>query len=55
MSDTIKCPDCEEGEYFEDTSYTCSTPIGECCGGCGYMAKCETCDGFGEIEKEDDI
>jgi len=49
----IECPDCEDGEYFEDTSYQCSVyPIGDCCGGCGYMKKCETCDGTGMVELE---
>jgi hypothetical protein len=53
MSKEIKCPDCEEGVAWVDTSYQCSVyPIGDCCGGCGYEEKCETCDGTGMVELE---
>jgi hypothetical protein len=47
-----ECPDCEDGAYYEDTSNSCSVPIGDCCGGCGHMIRCETCYGTGEIEIE---
>jgi hypothetical protein len=54
MPEEIECSDCEDGAYFEDTSYQCSVyPIGDCCGGCGYMKKCETCDGTGKVEPEE--
>ena len=49
-----ECPDCEEGSYYEDTSNSCNVYRGDCCGGCGEYMKCETCDGTGEIEKEDE-
>ena len=52
MKEEIECPDCEDGAYFEDTSYTCTKYIGDCCGGCGYMKKCETCEGTGKVEQD---
>jgi hypothetical protein len=48
------CPDCEEGTYYVDTSRQCTTWRSECCGGCGYEVTCETCNGTGEVEQEDD-
>jgi hypothetical protein len=51
-----ECPDCEgEGKLYEDTSRQCTTPRSECCGGCGYYYDCQSCNGTGEIEDEDDI
>jgi hypothetical protein len=47
------CSDCEEGKYYVDTSRQCTTWRSECCGGCGYEVTCETCNGTGEIEDED--
>ena len=57
MKTTMKdCPDCEgEGKLYEDTSRQCTTWRSECCGGCGYYYQCNTCNGTGEIEDEDDI
>lgn len=50
----IECPDCEgTGEHYEDTSGSCMTVVSECCGGCGYTYGCETCEGKGEIEKDE--
>ena len=48
----IECPDCEEGKVYIDTSRSCTTYRGDCCGGCGYDIECETCEGTGEIEEE---
>lgn len=48
------CPDCEEGTYYVDTSRECTRYRNECCGGCGYEVTCETCNGTGEIEDEDE-
>ena len=58
-ANTIKtkiCLTCEgEGKLYEDTSRQCTkTPWQECCGGCGYEVTCETCDGTGEVEEEDE-
>ena len=54
MSEEIECPDCEEGYNWVDTSRSCGTYIGDCCGGCGYDEKCETCDGTGKVEPDED-
>lgn len=45
-----ECLECEEGQVYVDTSSNCSTYIGDCCGGCGYMTECEECEGSGEVE-----
>ena len=50
----IECPDCEKGLVYIDTSHECQVYIGDCCGGCGHDVECETCNGTGEIEKEDE-
>ena len=51
----IECPDCEGQGFIETTSPSqCSTPRNECCGGCFGEVDCETCDGTGEIDKEDE-
>lgn len=49
-----ECPDCEEGQVYVDTSSSCGTYRGDCCGGCGHDEECETCNGTGEIEIEDE-
>lgn len=49
-----ECPDCGGYGFIETTSPSqCSTPRNECCGGCFGEVDCETCDGTGEIDKED--
>ena len=51
----IECPDCNgEGTWYNDTSRQCTTYRGDCCGGCGYYVDCDTCNGTGEIEKEEE-
>jgi hypothetical protein len=50
----IECPDCEEGKYYVDTSSSCMVVRGECCGGCGYSVECETCNGTGYIEEDEE-
>ena len=51
----IQCPDCDgDGQFYEDTSRSCTVYRGDCCGGCGYYVDCETCNGTGEIEKEEE-
>ena len=51
----IECPDCNgEGTWYNDTSRQCTTYRGDCCGGCGYDVDCDTCNGTGEIEKEEE-
>jgi hypothetical protein len=51
----IECPDCNgEGAWYNDTSRECTTYRGDCCGGCGYYVDCDTCNGTGEIEKEEE-
>jgi len=51
----IECPDCNgEGTWYNDTSRECTTYRGDCCGGCGYYVDCDTCNGTGEIEKEEE-
>jgi hypothetical protein len=56
METKIKdCPNCEEGKYYVDTSRQCTTWRSECCGGCGYEVTCETCNGTGKVEQEDEI
>ena len=54
MSDEIECPNCEDGYNWVDTSRSCGTYIGDCCGGCGYDEKCETCGGTGKVEPDED-
>ena len=55
MSDEqIECPDCEEGYNWVDTSSSCGTYRGDCCGGCGHDEECETCNGTGLIDKEEE-
>jgi hypothetical protein len=49
-----ECPECEEGQCYEDTSRSCLKPMNECCGGCGYNYTCQRCNGTGEIEIEDE-
>ncbi len=51
----VDCPECEgEGTYYVDTSRQCTTRMNDCCGGCGYDVDCETCNGTGLIEKEEE-
>ena len=51
----IECPDCGgEGTWYNDTSRQCTTYRGDCCGGCGYDVECDTCNGTGEIEREEE-
>jgi len=51
----IECPDCNgEGTWYNDTSRQCTTYRGDCCGGCGYDVDCDTCNGTGLIEKEEE-
>jgi hypothetical protein len=51
----IECPDCNgEGTWYNDTSRQCTTYRGDCCGGCGYDVDCDTCNGTGEIEREEE-
>ena len=55
MSEEIECRDCEDGVTYIDTSHQCNVyPVGDCCGGCGYEEKCETCDGTGMVELEEE-
>jgi hypothetical protein len=50
-----ECPDCGGDGYIETTSPSqCTQSIDECCGGCYGEVDCETCNGTGEIEKEDE-
>lgn len=50
-----ECSDCEgSGEVHTMAPSECTEPIDVCCGGCFGEEECETCNGTGEIEKEDD-
>ena len=51
-----ECQECEgEGTIYIDTSHSCTkTPWQECCGGCGYDATCEKCNGTGENKEDED-
>ena len=51
----IECPDCEgEGEVATTSPSACSSSIDECCGGCFGEVKCETYNGTGLIDKEEE-
>ena len=53
---TDKCEECEgEGTIYIDTSPSCQVRMNDCCGGCGYDATCETCDGTGDCPHEDGL
>lgn len=55
LAQMSECPDCNgEGTWYNDTSRQCTTYRGDCCGGCGYYVDCDTCNGKGEIEKEEE-
>ena len=54
-TEMIECPDCNgEGTWYNDTSGQCTVRMNDCCGGFGYDVPCETCNGTGEIEKEEE-
>jgi len=38
-----ECEFCEDGEVFIETHRDCTKYRGDCCGGCGYTAKCPEC------------
>jgi DnaJ-class molecular chaperone len=53
--DQIECPDCEGHGEIETTSPSqCSASRDECCGGCYGEVECETCNGTGLIDKDDE-
>jgi len=51
----IECEECEgTGIVHVLTMGNCSKPTSICCGGCGYDAECQECDGIGELEEDED-
>lgn len=57
MSDDkeIECPECEGHGEIETTSpSSCTVYRGDCCGGCFGEVTCETCNGTGKIDKDEE-
>jgi DnaJ-class molecular chaperone len=53
--ETEECPDCEgSGEIYTTSPSQCTVYRNDCCGGCFGEVECETCNGTGEIEKDDE-
>lgn len=51
--ETDTCPDCY-GEGCQEHLWDCMKPASVCCGGCTTKVKCETCNGTGEVELEEE-
>jgi len=49
----VICEECE-GSGAVEIGPVCDMPASMCCGGCTVICKCENCDGYGEIESDED-
>tara|TARA_R100001463_G_scaffold136375_2_gene201584 strand:- start:327 stop:497 length:171 start_codon:yes stop_codon:yes gene_type:complete len=50
-----ECYECNGCGFIETTNPSmCSVPVSDCCGGCYGEVGCDTCQGTGKIEKEDE-
>lgn len=51
--DSVECRECAGMGYFEGP-IKCSTGTCDWCGGCVEEYECETCEGMGEVERDEE-